>query len=295
MLQKLPIDVTGRVAAVRAGIGAPRKDKPAQTPPFTHDPSATGAFDSLSEIEAPSVDGRAPKAVVIGGGTGAPMSIRTLLSMGAETSAVVAMADDGGSTGILRDEAGVTAPGDVRKCITAMAADPHDPLTAAFKLRFSFAENHTLGNLMLSSLEVTSRSFPEAIRICERILNARGHVYPSTLNRVNLVAKTRDGHMLEGQAVACHSPLVPFGETPETIYQLVYDQPRLAFRIQRPAYVTPSKLPSASHSLCPDVPVSVYSASANPVVEPPPTFVGIMMPRFGSVVSSVIYFQDAAV
>ena len=85
MLQKLPIDVTGRVAAVRAGIGAPRKAKPAQTPPFTHDPSATGAFDSLSEIEAPSVDGRAPKAVVIGGGTGAPMSIRTLLSMGAET------------------------------------------------------------------------------------------------------------------------------------------------------------------------------------------------------------------
>lgn len=205
MLQKLPIDVTGRVAAVRAGIGAPRKGKPVQTPPFTHDPSATGAFDSLSEIEAPSVDGRAPKAVVIGGGTGAPMSIRTLLSMGAETSAVVAMADDGGSTGILRDEAGVTAPGDVRKCITAMAADPHDPLTAAFKLRFSFAENHTLGNLMLSSLEVTSRSFPEAIKICERILNARGHVYPSTLNRVNLVAKTRDGHVLEGQAVACHS------------------------------------------------------------------------------------------
>mgnify|MGYP000435317408 FL=1 len=54
------------------------------------------------------------------------MSIRTLLSMGLDTSAVVAMADDGGSTGILREEADVTPPGDVRKCIAAMAADPND-------------------------------------------------------------------------------------------------------------------------------------------------------------------------
>lgn len=97
------------------------------------------------------------------------------------------------------------------------------------------------------------------------------------------------------QAVACHSPLVPFGETPETRYQSAVDQPPYAVRSQRPAATPPSKQPSASHSLCPDVPASVYSPSANPVVEPPPTFVGIMIPRFGSVVSSVIYFQDAAV
>ncbi len=173
--------------------------------PFTHDPSATAAFDCLSSVELPELHGHTIRAVVIGGGTGAPVSIRTLLSLGAETSAVVAMADDGGSTGILRDEVGATAPGDIRKCITAMAGNPHDPLTQAFKLRFSFAENHTLGNLMLSSLEAVSGSFPEAIRICERVLDARGHVYPSTLSRVTLVAKTRDGRSLEGQAVACHS------------------------------------------------------------------------------------------
>ena len=201
MATQLPFDTTGKID-VHDPANA---DRCASNPPFSHDPSATAAFDSLEQVNAPSFGGCAPKAVVIGGGTGAPVSIRTLLSMGAETSAVVAMADDGGSTGVLRDEAGVTAPGDVRKCITAMAADQHDPLTAAFKLRFAFADNHTLGNLMLSSLEVTSRSFPEAIRICERMLNARGHVYPSTLNRVSLRAKTRDGHVLEGQAVACHS------------------------------------------------------------------------------------------
>ena len=82
-----------------------------------------------------------------------------------QTSAVVAMADDGGSTGILREEAHVTPPGDVRKCLAAFAADPDDPLTKAFKYRFDFARNHTLGNLMLSALENATGSFPEAIKI----------------------------------------------------------------------------------------------------------------------------------
>lgn len=172
---------------------------------FTHDPSATGAFKALPEAPSAERPKRETHAVVIGGGTGAPVSIRTLLSMDVKTSAVVAMADDGGSTGILRDQAGATAPGDIRKCITAMAGDADDPLTKAFKVRFRFAENHTLGNLMLSALEVTSGSFPEAIAICEELLGARGKVYPSTLNRVTLVAQTIDGRTLEGQAVACHS------------------------------------------------------------------------------------------
>lgn len=183
--------------------------------PFTHDPSATGAFAALrSAVEQPAqVDaaqlelsmGRPIRAVVIGGGTGAPVSIRTLLSLGFETSAIVAMADDGGSTGIMRKEAGVTAPGDVRKCIAAMADDPNDPLTKAFKYRFAFARNHTLGNLMLSALEDAAGSFPEAIAICEQLLNARGHVYPSTLTPVTLDAVTRRGEQLHGQAVASHS------------------------------------------------------------------------------------------
>ena len=172
---------------------------------FGHDPSATAAFKALPEMNPAEKPRQKLKAVVVGGGTGAPVSIRTLLSMGIQTDAVVAMADDGGSTGILRDKAGATAPGDIRKCITAMAGDADDPLTQAFKMRFGFALNHTLGNLMLSALEVTSGGFPQAIQICEELLNARGHVYPSTLDRVTLVAQTRDGRMIEGQAVANHS------------------------------------------------------------------------------------------
>ena len=174
-------------------------------PAFVHDPSATEAFAALPHISAGVDVTEGLRAVVIGGGTGAPVSIRTLLSMDVETSAVVAMADDGGSTGILRDMAGATTPGDVRKCITAMAKDPENPLTQAFKMRFTFAENHTLGNLMLSALEQTAGSFPSAIETCEKLLECQGHVYPSTLNRVTLMAQTRDGRTLEGQAVACHS------------------------------------------------------------------------------------------
>lgn len=173
--------------------------------PFVKDASATAAFAALDEAAGLDPSDGEVRAVVIGGGTGAPVSLRTLLSLGAQTSAIVAMADDGGSTGILREEANVTPPGDIRKCIAAMAADPDDPLTRAFKYRFTFARNHTLGNLMISALEDATGSFPEAIAICERLLGARGKVYPSTLTRVTLSARTRDGRELVGQAVACHS------------------------------------------------------------------------------------------
>ena len=176
--------------------------------PFAYDPAATAAFARLrSEVGEEALhDTAAPvKAVVIGGGTGAPMSIRTLLSLGVETSAVVAMADDGGSTGVLREEADVTPPGDIRKCIAAFAKDPSDPLVRAFKYRFAVARDHALGNLMLAALEDACGSFPEAIAICERLLDAQGHVYPSTLDHVTLSARTRDGRLLDGQAVACHS------------------------------------------------------------------------------------------
>ena len=178
---------------------------------FSLDPSSTQAFKAIGSLKdhlvnrKDSLDPSKLKAVVIGGGTGAPVSIRTLLALGVQTSAVVAMADDGGSTGILREEAHVTPPGDVRKCLAAFAADPDDPLTKAFKYRFDFARNHTLGNLMLSALENATGSFPEAIKICGQLLGARGHVYPSTLNNVRLCARTLDGRVLRGQALASHS------------------------------------------------------------------------------------------
>lgn len=172
--------------------------------PFKYDPSMTASFKAISD-DMPRPDMEKLRVVVIGGGTGTNTSIRTLLSMGVQVSAVVAMADDGGSTGIIRQEAHVTAPGDVRKCIGAMAADQDDPMTHAFKYRFEFARNHTLGNLMLSALEHETGSFVEAIAICERLLQARGHTYPSTLDNVYLSAYDVKGNLIKGQANASKS------------------------------------------------------------------------------------------
>lgn len=198
-------------------------------PRFTHDPSLTSQFAPLiastrnvsSCVQDSSVaqNGIAQKnatvslptaaagqrVVVVGGGTGAPMSIRCLLSLNCQVNAVVAMADDGGSTGELRKQAGVTPPGDVRKCLAAFAAHPEDTFAQAFKYRFPFADNHALGNLLLAALEDASGSFPEAIEICEQLLQARGHVLPSTLTHVELMAQTCQGHEVHGQACACHS------------------------------------------------------------------------------------------
>lgn len=180
-----------------------------KTDAFRVDPAATAAFSALKSalpnLGGLDADERALRVVVIGGGTGAPVSIRTLLSLGVTTSAVVAMADDGGSTGVLREEADATPPGDIRKCLVAFAKDPADPLVRALKYRFAVARDHALGNLLLTALEDACGSFPEAIAVCERLVDAQGHVYPSTLDHVVLSARTCDGRVLDGQAVACHS------------------------------------------------------------------------------------------
>lgn len=164
---------------------------------FIHDIS----FEYLNSFEQyPSEDTMAGKrAVVVGGGTGAPASIKALLGLGAQVAAVVAMADDGKSTGALRREADVTPPGDIRKCLAAMA-DPVNPLLEPFTTRFEFAERHALGNLMLSALEESCGSFEEAIDQCADMLGARGDVIPSTLQKVVLYGRTKEEENIAGQS-----------------------------------------------------------------------------------------------
>ncbi|MCD8199394.1 MAG: YvcK family protein [Coriobacteriaceae bacterium] len=145
------------------------------------------------------------KAVVIGGGSGAPVSIRTLLDMGCSVSSVVAMVDDGGSTGKLRELGQVVPPGDVRKCILAMSSNPEGIFARAFRHRFDYLDNHSLGNLILTAFAEETNSFPDAIEISERMVEARGHVYPSTLHDITLEGTTRDGRQLQGQAAITDS------------------------------------------------------------------------------------------
>lgn len=140
------------------------------------------------------------RAVSIGGGTGQPRLIQALRLMGAHIDSVVAMADDGGSTGLLRERAHVVPPGDVRKCISALAADPASPLARAFAHRFPYIDDHALGNLLLVALAEETGSFTAGIRACERMLDCIGHVHPSTLDAVSLAGRTVSGEVVCGQA-----------------------------------------------------------------------------------------------
>lgn len=146
------------------------------------------------------------RAVSIGGGTGQPNAIRALHAAGCFVTAIVAMADDGGSTGIIRQEMGMVPPGDIRKCLVAMAADPTGPLARAFEHRFSFADNHSLGNLMLASLTAETGSFGEAVELCGDMLGCHGRVCPSTMENVVLCGRTRDGMEFRGEATLGSGP-----------------------------------------------------------------------------------------
>jgi uncharacterized cofD-like protein len=148
-------------------------------------------------------------AVAIGGGTGLPSVIHSLLELGFDTSAVVTMADDGGSSGMLRRQLGMLPPGDIRNCLVAMAADEDGLAARVFQYRFPHGEGlagHALGNLILAALADLTDSFPAAIAYAENFLGARGHVYPSTLSDVELHGVDRAGVLLSGQATLAVSP-----------------------------------------------------------------------------------------
>lgn len=145
------------------------------------------------------------KAVCIGGGTGVPSSIKALVALGIEPSAVVSVADDGGSSGLLRTHTGQVPPGDLRKCLIALARDPQSPWVKAFRTRFEYANDHALGNLIITALQENTASLSESITLCEQLLDTRGHVYPASFESVLLMGTTQDGQKLLGQSTICKS------------------------------------------------------------------------------------------
>ena len=153
-------------------------------------------------------DGRS--AVAIGGGTGLPAVLHCLLDLGFETSAVVTMADDGGSSGLLRKQLGMLPPGDVRNCLVAMAQNEDGIEARMFQYRFpevgTEGVGHALGNLILAALTDITGSFPQAIAHASEYLNARGNVIPSTLVDVSLHGVDRAGAQHKGQATLAVSP-----------------------------------------------------------------------------------------
>jgi conserved hypothetical protein, cofD-related len=145
------------------------------------------------------------KVVAIGGGTGLSTLLRGLKyfvpDIIQDLTAIVTVSDNGGSTGILRKELNIPAPGDVRNCITALAED-EDILTKVMQYRFEEGEGlkgHSFGNLFLTVLTKITGDFLEAIEITSKILKIKGHIIPSTDSMVNLVAEFTDGNIIKGE------------------------------------------------------------------------------------------------
>jgi uncharacterized cofD-like protein len=140
-----------------------------------------------------------PAIVTLGGGTGSFVLLSGLRRYVRDLTAIVAMSDDGGSTGILRDELGVLPPGDIRQCLVALSRSPR--LRDLFTYRFDKGtlRGHSFGNLFLSALADVTGSFEDAISEASTILSIEGHVIPVTTRNVRLVATTADGTEIVGQ------------------------------------------------------------------------------------------------
>lgn len=137
---------------------------------------------------------RGPRVVAIGGGTGLSTLLRGLKQHTSNITAIVTVADDGGSSGRLRQGLGVLPPGDFRNCIAALAEA--EPLTTQlFQYRFgedSELNGHSFGNLFIAAMAEVTGSFERALLESSRVLSVRGRILPSTLENVTLCADLRE-------------------------------------------------------------------------------------------------------
>ena len=145
---------------------------------------------------------RGPKIVVIGGGTGLSVLLRGLKEYTSNITAIVSVADDGGSSGRLRNQLGMLPPGDIRNCLVALA-DREVIMEEMFNYRFKHGkdlEGHNLGNLILAAMVDMYGSFEEGVRQMSKVLAIRGKVVPSTLQHMVLRATLEDGSMVVGES-----------------------------------------------------------------------------------------------
>ena len=145
---------------------------------------------------------RGPKIVVIGGGTGLSVLLTGLKEFSSNISAIVTVADDGGSSGRIREEFDILPPGDIRNCLVALADAPA-LMRDLFQFRFdrgSQLSGHSFGNLFITVMTRLTGDFEKAIKETSKVLALRGQVIPSTLNKVVLVAEHIDGSTTVGEA-----------------------------------------------------------------------------------------------
>ena len=180
---------------------------------------------------------RGPKIVAIGGGTGLSTLLRGLKTYSANITAIVTVADDGGSSGRLRRENGMLPPGDIRNCLAALA-DEEKLLTELFQYRFRAGDGltgHSFGNLFLTAMSEITGDLEQAIAASSNVLAVRGQVLPATLSDVRLWAELADGRLIEGESdiTAAGGSIVKIGCIPANPPAL----PRVLQAIQEADYI----------------------------------------------------------
>ncbi|MBM4436175.1 MAG: YvcK family protein [Actinobacteria bacterium] len=146
---------------------------------------------------------RGPRIVAIGGGTGLGILLRGLKAHTNNITAVVTMADDGGSSGRLREEVGLVPPGDVRQCLAALA-DSESLMNQVMEYRFERGNGlrgHSLGNLLIAAMtDLNDGNFQQGVNQLSQVLRVRGRILPSTLHDVRLAGELEDGSIIWGES-----------------------------------------------------------------------------------------------
>ncbi len=145
--------------------------------------------------------GRGPKIVTVGGGTGLSVLLSGLKEYTSNITAIVTVADDGGSSGRIRQQFDILPPGDIRNCLVALA-DASTLMRDLFQFRFdqsSELAGHNFGNLFITVMTRLTGDFEKAIKETSKVLALRGQVIPSTLDNVSLAARHKDGTITEGE------------------------------------------------------------------------------------------------
>ncbi len=177
---------------------------------------------------------RRPKIVVMGGGTGLPVILRNLKDQDVDITAVVTVADDGGSSGIIRNYVNVVPPGDIRNVMVALSALPKVDLDL-FQYRFDssdqFFAGHAIGNLVIAALSEMRNGIFGAVQELSAIMKVDGHIYPAANEPLELNAEFSDGSTLTGESeiTAAHklikhvwvTPSDKNGQKPEAVHEVI--------------------------------------------------------------------------
>jgi len=167
--------------------------------------------ETAGETRAVGRLARGPRVVAVGGGNGLAALLRGLKTYTSNLTAVVTMADDGGSSGLLRRDMGMPPPGDLRNCLVALA-DDESIMSRLFQYRFpddGGLQGHSFGNLFMAALAEVTGDFERAVQESTQVLKVRGRVLPSTLDDVVLHAQLEGGDQVSGQSTITAAERLP--------------------------------------------------------------------------------------